>query len=478
MNTTRIFSLAILVLLSTTLAFAQDYKIKVKVKNLSEKDTLFLAHRFADKLYADDTCLVDKNGAGTFSGKKALDGGIYVVIVPVLRKQYFEFLIDNNQQFSIETDTSDFIQNIKASGSEENKRFFDWQRSMASLEKKMRGAQEKMKEFSDKKMQDSVKVWQDKAMSIDNERKTYWDKIKKDNPTSLLAKILNVLTPVEIPEPKFPENIEKRDSLVRLFKYVYNKDHYWDNVDFSDDRLLRTPFIESKMKDFFKNIVLTQPDSLIKESTKVCELARKNKYFFQYAVIYTTNYFETSQIMGMDRIFVDLAEKYYLSNQCWWADTSLISKIGERVTKLKPNLLGNIAPDLKMEDDKGQWQQLKFVKADFTILVFWEPSCGHCKKEIPKLYELYKTLRDKGVEVFAVFTQNEEADWKKFIDEHGLDWINVWDKYHFTNFRNLYDIYSTPVIYILDKNKKIIAKRIGVDQIEKFIEFEKNKDKK
>ncbi len=478
MKTNRLFSLIILVLISLNTAFGQEYKIKVKIKNLSEKDTLFLAHRFADKLYADDTCLVDKNGAGTFSKKDKLDGGIYVVIVPALRKQYFEFLIDNNQQFLIETDTADFIANIKASGSDENKKFFEWQRSMASLEKNMRKAQEKMKEFTDKKMQDSAKVWQDKAMAIDNERKATWDKIKKENPTSLLTKILNVLTPVEIPEPNFPQNIEKRDSLVRLFKYVYNKDHYWDNVDFSDDRLLRTPFIEQKMKDFFKNIVLTQPDSLTKEAAKLCELARKNKYFFQYTVIFTTNYFETSQIMGMDRVFVDLAEKYYLSNQCWWADSTLISKIGDRVTKLKPNLLGNIAPDLKMEDVNGQWQQLRFVKADFTILVFWEPSCGHCKKEIPKLYEYYKTIRDKGIEVFAVYTQNDEVEWKKFIDEHNLDWINVYDKYRFTNFRNLYDIYSTPVIYILDKNKKIIAKRIGVEQIEKFIEFERNKEKK
>ena len=183
--------------------------------------------------------------------------------------------------------------------------------------------------------------------------------------------------------------------------------------------------------------------------------------------------------MGMDRVFVNLADKYYLSGECWWADSTLLSKMGERVNKIKPNMLGEIAPDLKMEDVNGKWQQLKYIKADFTILIFWEPSCGHCKKEIPKLYELYKSIRDKGIEVFAVYTQNDTTEWKKFINEHViLDWLNVYDKYRITNFRNLYDIYSTPVIYILDKNKKIIAKRIGIDQIEKFLEFERNKNKK
>jgi len=476
MNKLRFLIVSIVIILSTH-CYSQEYKIKVKIKNLSDKDTLYLAHRFADKLYSDDTTLVDKNGIGIFSGKKKLDGGIYVVIIPALRKQYFEFLIDKSQQFSIETDTTDFIENIKVTGSDENKTFFDWQRSMAHLEKKMKQATDKIKEFTTSKNQDSLKLWQNKAQLIDNERKAYWDKIKKDEQGSLLAKILNVLTPVEIPDPKYPEKMAKRDSLTRLFQYLYNKDHYWDNIDFSDERLLRTPFIETKYKEFFKNIVVTNPDSLTKEAIKVCELSKKNKNFFQYTVVYTTNYFETSQIMGIDRVFVNLADKYYLSGQCWWADSTLLAKMGERVNKIKPNMVGETAPDLKMEDINGQWQQLKYIKADYTILVFWEPSCGHCKKEIPKLYELYKTIRDKSVEVFAIYTQNDEAEWKKFIDEHILDWINVYDKYRFTNFRNLYDIYSTPVIYILDKNKKIIAKRIGVEQIEKFLEFDRNKNK-
>lgn len=478
MITKKVLIFAVLFVLFFNVLHSQEYKIKVKVKNLPEKDTLLLAHRFADKLYSDDTTLVDKNGVGIFSGKKKLDGGIYVVIIPSLRKQYFEFLIDKSMQFSIETDTSNFIENIKVTGSDENKMFFDWQKLITKVDKQMKIVTDKIKEFTDKKMSDSIEIWQNKGMILDKERKNNWNKIKAENPESLLAKILNVLTPVDIPNPNYPESMVKRDSLTRLFQYLYNKDHYWDNVDFSDDRLLRTPFIESKMKDFFKNIVLTQPDSLIKEAIKVCELSRKNKYFFQYTVIYITNYFETSQIMGMDRVFVNLADKYYLSDQCWWADSTLISKIGDRVAKIKPNMLGEIAPDLKMEDVNGKWQQLKYVKADYTILVFWEPSCGHCKKEIPKLYELYKTIRDKGVEVFAVYTQNDTTEWKKFINEHVLDWLNVYDKYRFTNFRNLYDIYSTPVIYILDRNKKIIAKRIGVDQIEKFLEFERNKDKK
>lgn len=458
-------------------ANAEGYKIKVKVNGLKEKDTLLMGHYFADKMYADDTAFVEKNGWAIFSKNKKLDGGLYVIIIPSLGRKYFEFIMDEKQQFSLETDTSNFIKKMQVSGSNDNKVFFEWQRKMAELEGEVRPYQEKMKKF-EKENKDSLEYYRKKAIEIDEKRKAYWKNIINTYPDMLLSKILKVLTPVEIPEFNLPENIEKRDSLLRLYQYLYHKDHYWDNVDFSDDRLLRTPFIEQKLKDFYKNVVVMNPDSLTKEAFKVCELARKNKYFFQYVVVYSTNYFETSQIMGMDRIFVNLAERYYLKNECWWADSTLISKISDRVKKLKPNLIGETAPDLKMEDINGIWHQLKYEKGDYIILAFWEPGCGHCKKEIPKLHEYYKTVIDSGVVVWAVYTQYKKEEWQQFVEEKGLtDWINLWDPYNFTNFRNLYDVYSTPTIYILDKDKKIIAKRIGVDQIEQFIRYDRKNRK-
>ena len=110
------------------------------------------------------------------------------------------------------------------------------------------------------------------------------------------------------------------------------------------------------------------------------------------------------------------------------------------------------------------------VKAKLTILVFWDPGCGHCKKVIPKLYELYGKYKSKGVEVYAVCTVQDTTEWKNYIKEHHLDWINVHDKYNYTNFHHIYDIYSTPVIYLLDDIKKILAKRLGVEDLEGFME--------
>ena len=111
------------------------------------------------------------------------------------------------------------------------------------------------------------------------------------------------------------------------------------------------------------------------------------------------------------------------------------------------------------------------VKADYIMLVFWDVDCGHCKTEIPKLIEEYHTLKKEGydIKVFSVYTQQEYEKYRKYIIENKLDWINVYDGVHINNIKEKYDIYSTPVIYMLDRNKRIKAKRIGTEQVKDIV---------
>jgi alkyl hydroperoxide reductase subunit AhpC len=111
------------------------------------------------------------------------------------------------------------------------------------------------------------------------------------------------------------------------------------------------------------------------------------------------------------------------------------------------------------------------IKADYLILLFWDVDCGHCQTEVPKILEDYhQFVKDKkDVKVYSVYTQYDYEKYAKYIAEHKLDWINVYDPVHLNNIREKYDVYSTPVIYILDKNKVIKAKKIGSEQIKDII---------
>jgi thiol-disulfide isomerase/thioredoxin len=214
------------------------------------------------------------------------------------------------------------------------------------------------------------------------------------------------------------------------------------------------------------------PDTLVPEVERVIEMTREDEDVYQFVLSFLFNHFLKSNIMGMDEVYAFIGEKYYLGGQAPWADSTFLAKLEERIRKIKPNLIGNQAPDLKMLSNMGGYVSLHEVDAKITVLAFWEPNCGHCSKVIPKLETIYEDYADKGLEVYAVYTQNKKEEWVEFINEHALTFINVYDPYYTSNFRNLYDIYSTPTIYLLDEEKNILAKRIAVDDLKKFLKHE------
>ena len=204
---------------------------------------------------------------------------------------------------------------------------------------------------------------------------------------------------------------------------------------------------------------------------QVIEKSKVNEEVYHFVFLYLLNESNQSQLMGMDKAFVALSEKYVLRDPKPWLDTSAVRKIKERVEAVKPNLIGNIAPELKLQDSEGNYYSLRQMNAKYTLLYFWEPDCSHCQKTTPLLNkDLYQELKTKGIEIYAVLTQNNKDKWMKAVQEYKIqEWTNVWDPQYTSNFRRLYDVTSTPIIYILDKNKKIIAKRLDVESSIKFL---------
>jgi len=360
---------------------------------------------------------------------------------------------------------------MQIKGSKQNEAFYQFHNYMAEQSKINMPLQKEMQKYKDKpKKADKIR-----EQLIANEKvvKEHWKELAKEWKGTLFGAVIKSMIEPEMPEIIVPENITNKDSAKQMMQYMWHKDHYFDNIDFQDDRLIRTPFFSPKIDRFMTQVVVQHPDSIIKEGEKIIEAARGTDENFGFLVRYMFGYKDKSKLMGMDKVFVEISEKYYLSGDATWADSAFIEKIRERVIKEKPNLIGNQAPKLeKLETYEKQFINLYEIKSDYTVVVFWEPNCGHCKKTIPKLYKSFKQMKkdDLNVQVLAIYTQLEREPWEKFIEEKEIfDWINAYDKYYFTNFRNNYDIYSTPTIYLLDKNKKIIGKRLAVDQIEKMV---------
>ncbi|MBN4081490.1 redoxin domain-containing protein [bacterium AH-315-C07] len=445
------------------------HSIKFKITGISDT-TAHLARYYGPKQYYKDTVRVDSKGRFEFKGDKPLEGGIYSVILP--GNTFYEFIV-TEQNFSMESTKKDFVDNMKVKGSEENEIFYTWLKFASNMHKQAEPYRKQLKKVKDSK--DSTKALKAKIKEIDNKVRGYQSKIIEDHPESFVAKIFKANREPKSPEtPILPNG--RKDS---TFQYRWMKKHYFDNIDFSDDRIVRTPILHTKVKYYVTKFVVQHPDTIWKAVEMVVDMSRANEEVFKYNCVWLFNHFARSKFMGMDAIYVKMAEKYYISGEAHWVDTTSLYKIKENAKTLKPLLIGKIAPNIVTKSREGKYIPLHSLNSRFTLICFWDPDCGHCKKEMPKVKTLYDEYKPKGLVVYAVCTEVEEEKWIKYSDKHEYDWLNMADFEFRSPFRELYDIRSTPKLFLLDRNKKIIAKKLGAGQLGKFIDRKiKEEDKK
>jgi len=468
--------------LSMLLIRADGYEIEIKLKDFSH-DTIVIGHRFNASFVPKDTVVLNQHGEGVFRGDTSLPQGMYLVYLP--NDRFFDLLISNDQEFYVENDTLDFVNHIVIKGSEENSAFYEYQQYLRNQSNKAKQLQEKLKSQESDSI--AASMTKEELNQLNEGVMDYIKELIKEYEGTFFGKFLLSLQEVEVPDPSRDENGNIIDP---SFQYKYYKAHYFDNFDISDVRLLRTPFYEKKIMTYIDRVAYQIPDSLIREVDMLIEKSRTDPQLFRYMLITLFNHFAQSNIMGMDAVYIHIAENYYIP-EAHWSDPEFIEKLKDRVEKSKPTLIGNKAADfqlvristdhflaaadneeLKKNPYVGNFFNLYDIQASYIILYFWETDCGHCNTATPALYDVYNRLKDKDVEVIAVNMLGGEegkVKWINFINEHGLyDWINCWNPYDF-EFKKIYDINTTPSLFVLDKDKKIIAKKIAPEQAEEII---------
>lgn len=455
-----ISSMKLMFLILTTFLFVPEvsggsyHEIKVSIDGYQDS-TLLLTSYFGDKIKLVDTAYVDRLGNFLFKGEQKLPGGIYM-IVSADKKKLFEFIIGENQKFSLQTDTIDFALSMKVKGSKQNKIFYQYLKfneKQYSLNKALLKKLDSVKSGS----QESDKL----RASIDSVNKLLVDyklKVIDENPDTFIATLYNAMREIEI-----PDSVKNSTDSTLTFKYY--KQHYWDYFDLSDSSLLRTPIFNKKLKQYFDQLVVFHPDSVIEAIDIVVSKSRPSQEVVGYLVWYFISEYQNPKFMGFDKVFVHLVDSYFGKEQITGTTPSILKSLQERAAKIKPILLDMPAPDLFLIDTSGAFLSFRSIPNEYTILFFWDTDCGVCGKEIIDLNKLYKQP-EYDIEVYAINVNSDLEKWKKAIVEKKVPGISVNGTRSATkDFHDLYDIYGTPVIYVLDKDKKIIAKRIGAAKV-------------
>ena len=310
---------------------------------------------------------------------------------------------------------------------------------------------------------------------------------------------------IEVPPPPKDANGNIIDS---NFSFNYYRSHFWDNVDLTDDALVNNPVFHNKLKTYFGERMMVQHwDSVLNFAFPFCDALNPESRMFEYCVGWITSSFGKSKIMGMDKVYIEMLNRYYCTKNskgehpAFWVSDDKFDELCENLSNKRRLTVGSVPPNLILKDttDKN-WQDFYSLTSEYTILYFWDPECGHCKKTTPKLETLYqKKFKDRNVAIFAVGKAiGEDFDkWKSFIRKNDLNFFNVavTDELYkqaqeapeklvqlypgepgkpttleSLNYQNTYDIFSTPKVFVLDKDKKIIAKSISISQLEDMID--------
>ncbi|MCE6992997.1 TlpA family protein disulfide reductase [Dyadobacter sp. CY323] len=442
-------------------AFGQGYHIEATIKGLRDS-SLIMGHynRSHSQFVPKDTAKLDANGKVLFEGKTNLPGGLYVILFPG-NARWVELVYSGKEtNFSVETDTTDIVGSMKITGSKENELFYNYQRELRAGSKQL----EVLGKENNAEARNKMKTIQDGFAA-------YRDKMLKDNAESFTVKMLKMSTDPEIPAaPKLANG--KTDS---IWVFNYYKSHYWDNFDFTDPRIINTPFLEAKVERYFKNLVVQVPDSLIKEADALVKRVSPNKDAKNWLVYYIANQYENPKTVGTEAVWVHMATKYYLSGEMSILEENR-KRVAEKVATLKDLLVNKTFPALALTDPTGKKVSVQAIQADYTVLFFYAPTCGHCKEASPLLKAFYDKNKANGIKVMTVSTEHNMEEWKSFIKTYHLEeLINGFDALKQIDFNRKFDVVTTPTIYVLDKNKKIIARKMPVEQLEDFLNYYKNK---
>ncbi|MEY2646379.1 MAG: hypothetical protein RL158_355 [Bacteroidota bacterium] len=453
------------------------HAIQVSLKPY-QNTKIYIGTNYGNNKVLADSCVLNEKSEGVFKGAQKLTPGIYFLVNPKYNI-LFDFLVDEAQNFKIVADTNN-LSNYSIIGSSENDLFKEYSVAVNKIGSELAAIENKFKTSTtaaDSSLYRTQYISKDKALK--DQRSSFM----KAHPKSMMSYLLNVMQRPEA--PAIPVINGKADS---LYPFYYVKNHFWDDVVFNDNRLIRTPFFEAKLDEYFKNYVARDADSIIEEVQYMLTVAKTGKEIYPFLLFKFTNKYISPEFMGQDKVFLHLYQNFFAKGDTVLLNEASKKSITERAYSMMANQLGLPAPalDINTIDDKPF--SLYKTAAPYTFIAFWDPTCSHCKVEIPQLDSMYKaSWKALGVQIVGVNINYKELPaWKKFIADNQINnWFHVYQteaalnkeitNQKPTTIRQLYDVFKTPTFYLLDANKRIIAKNLTLQQFNDFLLNSKKK---
>jgi peroxiredoxin len=431
----------------------ENYSIDVEFQGVEEDHQLYLGLQRGAAIMPIDSALL-KDGKISFQLDTSAVKGIYRLI---LNDSTFLDVIFNKENISLKTDNSLSWDKTTVLRSEENRLLCVYYQNSQKMDDKIEAfmAEGQLLYEEDRiNNQDKLLALKDSVFLYEQQKNAMAESIMKKNPQQFAAKYIIAQT--------LPVYTEKAKNSYKN-KFAFLQEHFFDNIDFTENTFVQTGVLFYAMQDYLSNFV--QPKNTAqytKAVDKILALSADGQENYSYCLEILMRTFEQSPF---EEVYIYIVENYYFHLNCNAEDESM--DVIEKLEALKSIKIGSKAPNIQLPDTLNTLQSLYEIDAKAILVVFWASWCDHCQKEIPQLKTLYKKYQPNGFEIFAVGIESNPTSWKKMLNEHELSWINLSD---FSAFQSKaakdYHIWQTPSYFLLNEEKKIHSRPISPGQIE------------
>jgi thiol-disulfide isomerase/thioredoxin len=431
-----------------TCSFSQ-HKVEGTISGFLNKQMLLLEY-FGDKHRVVDSTRTDGNGWFSFEINQGTPNGLYSLATE--NSPLFNFIY-NEENILIKFDPSafkppEFIESI------ENLVYYDYLVNKDLFEQKAAMIIDILRYYPE---QDSFSLFADRHyMNLQSDFEDYTNLLIKEYPATLASHIIYSDRPVRYPDDMHWKNYTS-----------FNQKHFLDNVDFSDTILINTDVFTSKAIDYLAFYSVNsqskelQEEFFIQAVDTILHKAMASPLVYDFLMQYLIEGFE---MYGFDRVISHIALNYEPANTCINEDRK--SELEKRVENLRSLAIGNTAPDIEFESgDMGNFS-LSDVNSDRIVVLFWASWCPHCNQMIPYLKEVYEDKNMPDFEVIAIALDTNATSYNQSLAEHAAGWINYTDLNGWNSKPAIdYSIYATPTMFLLDQNRKILARPVTVTDL-------------
>ena len=418
---------------------------------------------YGDQNYIVDSFQIQGNGQVVLTKDTLLHQGLYYLLLPDYKN--FSFLLDRHQSFSISTNRTSLIGNLKAQNNLCNKLYFESLQHQEKLDSLQKVIQKNPLHKAE------AEALYDRINNLKTEHLDYCLKHYPDNFYTLFKKAGQ--------NPVFVEMRKKNGDVDTFTQLQHYRMHFWENVDFSDNRLLRTPVITNKLRRFIKELTPQQPDSIIVQADYIIKKVLPYKDMFSFISNWIALQYQPTKTSVMDgeAVFVHIIDTYFDEKTADWFQPGELEKLKKKTSEMRASLLNKKGPNVVSNAPDGSKKSIYEITAPYIIVYMYTPNCEHCKAETPKLRQFYQEWKGQGVEVFAIVIETTYDDWLQYIEKNLIsDWVNVYDPTNASIYAKYY-VDVTPEMYVLNPERIIIGKNLNAGQLQTIIERDRKKRK-